>query len=179
MARLCDAILRGDLRKVERILRGGLLSKGADPNEFDRRHGTYPLILAVQCNRTAIVELLLKEGADPDVVGGVFLTEPLEYAIEALNVEVVELLLKHGADPNSLDDPPLCRVYHSYPEGLDDLDLRKRLISQIAILLLTYGADPNAQRGDGTTALDLAQANYDREITALIRQLIKDGRGGG
>jgi ankyrin repeat protein len=60
MAYLVEAVRRGDVQEVAR-----LLAAGADPNVKDP-DGDAPLHIAAEQCRVEVAELLLKHGADPN-----------------------------------------------------------------------------------------------------------------
>jgi ankyrin repeat protein len=139
MGCLLDAVRRGDVQEVAR-----LLAAGADPNVRDP-DGDAPLhIAAEQCNAD-IAELLLKHGADPNARDNQGKT-PLHRAVWERCGAVVELLLKHGADPNARTDAGVTLLHSAAISGN----------VKLAEILLSRGADPNARAADGATPLHIA-----------------------
>jgi len=136
MGCLVEAVRRGDVQEVER-----LLAAGADPNVKDL-DGKTPLHYAAERCRADLAELLLKHGADPNAknVRG---ETPLHRAVRERCGAVVELLLRHGADPNARD-----------ADGETPLHKADRV--ELAELLLRHGADPNARDKEGWTPLHRA-----------------------
>jgi cytohesin len=96
MGCLVEAVRRGDVQEVAR-----LLAAGADPNVKDL-DGHTPLHYAAEQCRADIAELLLKHGADPNARDNQGET-PLHIAVWMRCKAVAELLLRHGADPNMED----------------------------------------------------------------------------
>jgi ankyrin repeat protein len=169
MGCLVDAVRRGDVQEVAR-----LLAAGADPNVKDL-DGHTPLHYAAEQCRADIAELLLKHGADPNARDNHGKT-PLHRAVWERCGAVVELLLRHGADPNARDKEgwtPLHRAgsvelvelllrYGADPNARTDAGvtlLHSAAISgnvKLAEILLSRGADPNARAADGATPLHIA-----------------------
>jgi ankyrin repeat protein len=124
-----------------------LLEAEADPNAGKN---SLPLHCAIKSSSTGIVQALLEADADPNttcVVGwpvagespGAVSWTPLAMAVKPGNVEAVKLLLKFKADPN---DPPVILDATHQPEVLK--------------ALLTAGAKPNVDNGQGRTPLMIA-----------------------
>lgn len=105
MSKIYEAVFKGDREAVEKLLKGGLLRRPADPN--DRRPPleykmlgpvSTPLDVAVFCGHLEVVKVLLTNGADPNLVL-MNSDGPLVNAILTLQPEMVRLLLENGADP--------------------------------------------------------------------------------
>ena len=139
MGCLVDAVRRGDVQEVAR-----LLAAGADPNVRDP-DGDAPLHIAAEQCRADLAELLLKHGADPNAknVRG---ETPLHRAVWERCGAVVELLLRHGADPNARDADGETSLHKAVQR--EDVALVE--------LLLKHGADPNARNKEGWTPLHRA-----------------------
>ena len=173
------AVTRGDVEAAR-----AFLAVGADPNYEDNFLET-PLSHAVHGNRGEMVVLLLDSGAKPNIVS--FGSTPLHIAVLHNRPDIVALLLDHKANVNA----------RTKNGGLTPLDFavmqRNLTIAQllvergaelrnpgpllmaatsgsidIARLLLTSGADPNARDDDGTTALDIAVHRGNREVAELL-----------
>jgi len=169
MGCLVDAVRRGDVQEVAR-----LLAAGANPNVKDL-DGRTPLHIAAEQSRADLVELLLRHGADPNARDADGET-PLHKAVSVSDVALVELLLRHGADPNARckeGRTPLHRAgrvelvelllrYGADPDARTDAGvtlLHSAAISgnvKLAEILLSRGADPNARAADGATPLHIA-----------------------
>lgn len=94
---LTKAIWSGKAQKVEKLLK-----KGADPNEYDSNASDSPLILAIDSNNVAIVNLLLDYGADVNQMRNfhyVYNYEPVMHAVEK-QPAIVAALIEHGAAIN-------------------------------------------------------------------------------
>jgi len=91
--RLRNAVVRGDVDEVRR-----LITAGADPNAVDR-DGWSPLHDAAWGDRPEIATLLIQAGAKVNRLTSDG-TSPLHQAALADCFEVAEVLLKAGADPN-------------------------------------------------------------------------------
>ncbi len=160
-----------------------LLSAGADI----MNHGNSVLIRAAGteiAESAEIVKLLLEAGANVNVrykYGGIFDGTPLHYAAYNANVEVVKLLLEAGANPNTekkgagwddlLDEvpghTPLMQVGMGYIYDYDK-DKKNEFV-EVVKLLLSAGADPNAARDDGKTALDFAKEINFSEMVRILQ----------
>lgn len=118
---LKDAILDKDYEKVKE-----LLQQGADPNAIVE-DGAPVLLVAINNNRTDIVELLLQKGANVNFVYEN--ASIIELAVVKGNKNIVKLLLQKGANPNVIR------------EGCSTLDLAVSKGDQDIInLLREYGA---------------------------------------
>lgn len=99
---LADTIIRGTEEQAIKQIK-----QGADPNQVDR-YGFRPLIQAVICKKSAVLEALLDHGADidqQDVLG----RTPLQWAADRNAPDFCLALLQRGANPNhySADGQPL------------------------------------------------------------------------
>jgi ankyrin repeat protein/energy-coupling factor transporter ATP-binding protein EcfA2 len=104
-----------------------------------RNDGMTPLMLAVSLSCVETVALMIKAKFDLNVASKEGVTA-LHVACKMKSFELMSMLLKGGADPNIAlpkNEPVLCRAL-SMTNG-----------TELAILLLNHGADPNAK--DGTT----------------------------
>jgi ankyrin repeat protein len=181
MGCLVDAVRRGDVQEVARLLAAGadpnvkdldghtplhiaaeqcradlaelLLKHGADPNAKNVR-GKTPLHRAVWERCGAVVELLLRHGADPNARDADGET-PLHKAVSVSDVALVELLLRHGADPNARDK-----------EGWTPLHQAGRV--ELVELLLKHGADPNARTDAGVTLLHSAAISGNVKLAEIL-----------
>ena len=92
MAYLVEAVRRGDVQEVAR-----LLAAGADPNVRDP-DGDAPLHIAAEQCRADLAELLLKHGADPNAKNNEGKT-PADLANCLGRQRVFKRLLAAGAGP--------------------------------------------------------------------------------
>ncbi len=76
-----------------------LLDNGADANTKDTEGDHYPLAIAVQSKKNAVIQLLIDYGANINLQDSWSLT-PLMYAVIVFNgnPSIIKLLLSHGAD---------------------------------------------------------------------------------
>jgi cytohesin len=163
MGCVVEAVRRGDVQEVAR-----LLAAGADPNVKDP-DGDAPLHIAAEQCRADLAELLLKHGADPNARDNQGKT-PLHIAVWGRCGAVVELLLRYGADPNAKD-----------ADGETPLHKADRV--ELVELLLRYGADPNARSLRETTPLHAAVWRGDATLVELLLRHggdpnVRDAQGG-
>ena len=93
--KLVKAILKGNAKKVEKLLK-----KGADPNEYDFLKEKFPLELAIDRNNAEIVGILLRYKANPDGEPDRYTPFiPLMNAVEQKS-EIVKMLVESGANAN-------------------------------------------------------------------------------
>jgi ankyrin repeat protein len=103
---LCQAVKCGHIPVVRRMIQ-----QGVDLNASDEDSSRFPLILAIENDRSEIAEMLLAAGADPNaqtsvhhgrdyVYGG---DTPLHEAVSSGSAKLVKLLLNYGADPDIQD----------------------------------------------------------------------------
>ena len=148
---LREAVERGNVGKIERLLRSG-----ADPNAIDAS-GRDAIIAAAWRGREMVVDFLIDKGVDIDTIDLDGRT-PLAWAAINGHVSIVEDLLTHGADPNARDDTGSTPLIRAAWNG--HFDVTKSL--------LEGGADPLAQDRQGKTALDRArEENWPRVVTLL------------
>ena len=144
MGTLFDAVRRGDLTEVER-----LLNEGADLNARDERDGRddTPLHWACIFGRPHIVRLLLDRGADVGARDEYDRT-PLHYAgiYSHPDTDVVRLLLDRGADIEARDIDSYTPLHKACEWGTYNT----------VRLLLDRGADLEARDQFGNTPLDFA-----------------------
>src|SRR5436309_2361091 len=129
-----------------------------------------------------LLSTLLARGADPNQ----YLDQPpfwhsLEAAIEELErgasmttvVHMVRLLLQHGADVNAWDRErtltPLLKAIYFPLMGRNE-----PRPTDLILLLLDYGADPNVESDEGLTPLKYAVGQQD---IGLVAEMLRRGAG--
>jgi ankyrin repeat protein len=163
-----------------------LLTAGADINARDKHENT-ALIHAVWMNKNPEVTItLLKGGANVNIKNKAGRTA-LIAASHRSHPELTRLLLKAGADVNARtqrDETALMWAVRSYPMLIEDaedddgktkdiaalIDVEANSIISVLNLLLTAGADINAQDNNGKSPL-MWSCDYDKPqeiITALL-----------
>jgi len=143
---MCDAGFRGDVNKVQTLLRNG-----AEVNVSDY-DGRTALHLAASEGKLKMVQFLIEQGADPNLQdrwGGT----PLKEAESNRHSDVVDILVNAGA----VVAEKLCRAA---TQG--DMKTLKKLVEA--------KCDINLGDYDGRTALHLAAASGDVEV---VRYLIR------
>ena len=148
---LFDAIAKGDLKKIE-----SLLKRGVNPNIRDK-DGQTPLHKAAYGGHVAVAKLLLEHGADIHARDNANWT-PLHEAAYKGHVDVVRLLLEHGADPNAKGKDGVTPLHTAAFNGHVN----------VARLLLEHGANPNTQDKDGITPLHFAAFNGHVDVVKLL-----------
>jgi len=133
--RLHDAVERGQVRTVRRLVQAG-----ADPDE--PREGETPLFVASAAGRVELVKALLELGAHVDSCGFAKWTA-LHAAATYARRDVAQVLLDNGADPNALD----------YREWTPLHEAAFRGAVGVARALIAAGADVNARSQTGATPL--------------------------
>jgi ankyrin repeat protein len=163
-----------------------LIAAGADVNHVGRS-GRSPLRSAMRANNLDIAKLLLESGADVrHRVDGtawgeqerntVLMQTVGKYAVNR-DTRAVKLLLDHGADPNDANNLPYDAACDGTTEGKCTWRgytaltfAASRGWSEVVRMLLEYGADPAIPRGDGKTALELAEAQGHAGTARLLRE---------
>jgi len=148
---LFDAVAKGDLKKIE-----SLLKRGVNPNIRDK-DGKTPLHNAAYLGHVAVAKLLLEHGADIHARDNANWT-PLHFAASGGHVDVVRLLLEHGADPNIKDKNGYTPLHWAASGGHVD----------VVKLLLERRANPNAEDKDGRTPLHVAVYNGHVDVVKLL-----------
>ncbi|MFZ4762866.1 MAG: ankyrin repeat domain-containing protein [Alphaproteobacteria bacterium] len=138
-----------------------LLTHGANPNQV----GLYKHTALERSQNPAVIEMLLQHGADINhhSYDGY---NPLYGAVSNKNSPVVEFLLQHGAPVNIQTDGGETPLHKAVT------DKNKAMVG----LLLANGANPNLKNVRGFTAYDLAKAQMDHELLAMLAQ--KGGMAG-
>jgi hypothetical protein len=144
-----------------------LLRHGVPVNVQDSENYT-PLTLATYYGHRDVVQCLLEHGADVDWVDSDDWT-PLNTAAYCGDAGVVRVLLQHNANVNPRDTHhPL----HSITWGVRDRGPGGDY-SQVALLLLEYGANPNARSTEQQTPLHLLSDIPDK--LDVLRILLEHG----
>ncbi|KAK6440972.1 RAS2 protein [Oleoguttula sp. CCFEE 5521] len=173
-----ESILQEDLALTSKLVHAArsndeqatkkLLSEGADPDKQFGLNGSaiYAAAAAGHLNMVAaveghqqIVQLLLETGVPVDEMSRMYGTALLGAASRD-RVEVVRVLLKHGADANATGGhEPYKRALHA-----------SAVIGSttLARLLLSSGAEIDAQGPNGLTALGMACQHGKPEIVRLL-----------
>ena len=178
-----------------------LIDLGADVNASNMHGRTALLNSVTHNMNIDTVELLLEAGADPNVwaTGHTDPTDltPLMIALTRHNnPELIELLIKHGADPDlrvkyqtTLDHTISSSTYNGYDtlkilinycdiEQPDERGITALIRacdsgrdSEVVLILLEAGADPNKKDHRGKSALDYARRNKYLSSTDVITRL--------
>lgn len=162
---LAAAAASGDERSIERMIHNGV-----DVNSVGAQ-GATPLFWALRNHRG--FQKLLEMGANPNIVYGDGSTI-LTAAVNLNDSRILSLALAHGANPNlatedSLGETP---IFRALDRGVDLIDV-----------LLSYGADINAQNHFGNTPVmtavivgDYDTAYYLLEKGASVKILNNNGK---
>ena len=163
---LFDAIMRGDVARMEKAL-----AAGADPDALETgEQGWRPLHAAIEAIDVegaplAVLQVLLDRGAQVNVWDRSEEATPLLMAVFRLQPDSVRLLLAHGADPDVVGDEGETPILWAIAEEND----------AIVDLLLDHGlSDSINQPGsmEGTTPLGAAAS---RGRLDLVERLLADG----
>jgi ankyrin repeat protein len=187
--RLHDAIAKGDMEAVRR-----LIAEGADVNGLDTEFYETPLMTAIRHRRLEILELLVRSGANPAVEATGFDNAGETAIVMAARAESpwsVRVLLGATTRPRDRDAALLAGC--AYPSVVRvALEMKanpnargERGVTPVACaaasgalesvtLLLAAGADPSAKADDGSTALGKAiQSGHTDVVEAIKRSLTK------
>lgn len=174
--------------------------------QYDRRGGTGPLMIAAMNHDHEAIQLLLARGAEPDVRNAFQMT-PLMVAAgmsgtgragggggpagdPARALRTIGLLLDGGADINLqvVDSQTNTAKLISYVQGRNDQEGKSVLMhaaetgnEPIARLLLERGANPALRDATGKSALDIARivppvVDGETEQQKAARQRLEAGR---
>lgn len=140
------------------------LDRGADVNKVSTQDGMTEFHFAVSCGHANIVRLFLEHGANPDVAtnDGV---PPIFHAIDRGHADIVRELLAHDAPIDYIESEHQRTLLHV---------AALRGSADIVSLLLSLGADANADDGLGRTPLYYAE-RYGHQ-TVANRLLEQGGR---
>ena len=143
-----------------------LIDTGADVNATND-YGVTPLSLACDNGAAAMVSLLLDTGADPDLARTTGET-PLMTCARTGDVDAVRALLSHGTDPNAAESwHDQTALMWAVGEGH----------TQVARVLVDYGADVQARSKAGFTAMLIAARVDDLGPAELLIDLGADVNG--
>lgn len=152
MSLLTTTIEKGDLKKVQSLLQ----KETSSLNALDE-DGQPPLHVAIQENKTNIVEYLLDQGAPIEIVG-YHGWRALHIAASLGNLDLVNLCLSRGATVDTRThtlQTPLHKGASSHSTAV----VRR---------LLSAGADPMAMNDRGMTALHIAAHQNDISIVRML-----------
>jgi ankyrin repeat protein len=181
-------------------------SGGGRFEQYDRRGGTGPLMIAVMNHDHEAMQALLAHGAEPDLRNAFEMT-PLMIAAgmsgtgragggggpggdPSRALRTIELLLVAGAniDAQVIDSQTNSAKLVSYVQGRNDQEGKTSLMhaaetgnDRVARLLLERGANPAVRDATGKTALDIAAtvppvAEGETEQQQQARQRLEAGR---
>jgi ankyrin repeat protein len=165
---LLAAILAGRRRSID-----FLLDRGADPNAWARgrvrlprgAEGSPVFVAAKQGDRQLIKDLKL-HGANLDGASaerGMEGDTPLLYAVRHRELSAARLLIEAGADVKHRNESGTTALIEAAAlGGTEALDFVK--------LLLSHGADPDAQDNQGVSARDVAHEFGAPQLLALINE---------
>lgn len=190
-----------DLVALTRAVRNGntgtvqaLLERGADPNYGDANEDS-PIQLAIDRNDADTIRLLLDFGHDPDRDPGWQDRSPLAQAVYRSTPKIISILLAAGADPSHGGDSTTPLYFAASQGNTDliqlladagaDLDARIGLVSgatalmvaakeghvEAVVLLATLGASLELEDNRGRTAMELADANAQKEAALALAGL--------
>lgn len=153
-----EATRVGDTEKVAAMLRPGKADvKGP--------HGMTPLHVAAISGVMQVADMLLKKGANVDDACDGGLTA-LYFAIQNNNNNLVGLLLMRGASLSTQNEQGRTPLHWACAVTSDRLEGQARV--RMVQMLLSKGADPNAQDNEGCTPAQLAEkAGHDDVVAAL------------
>jgi ankyrin repeat protein len=153
-------------RRGSELMMRLLLDAGAEVNSQIGPYG-HPLVEAAVNGHETAVRLLLQAGADSNVRGG-RCGNALQAAVRHGSIKILEQLLRAGADPNANPQGNGNDNVLNVAVELCGFDGRKSSPGNIVRLLLSAGANTNAQGKDGKDALNLAIGQNQPEIARLL-----------
>jgi Zn-dependent protease with chaperone function len=150
---LIDAVVQGDLIKVNELLQEGV---ELDTQDFD---GWTALHWAVQDSNVDVTQAILGAGANPNIEDDYYGGVPLMTAASNGDTEIVTLLLQAGADINHQDYDGWTPLMYAVSNGQIDT----------VQALLAAGASTEHQDYSNSTALMHAIRQGHNEIVSLLR----------
>ncbi|MCL2799145.1 MAG: ankyrin repeat domain-containing protein [Endomicrobia bacterium] len=177
MTPLLSAVIAGDKKIIELLLKNGADIKAAD------KIGNTALTWAIKCNADyQIINLLIHNGADINAkVHNEWAQTPLFYAVERGDKEIVELLLKNGADIKAVSRDGRTVLAVARNANDRELNVNKKLNVNnkelIEFLLKNGAANIKAAKGlieDTRTVLTRKQ-NVNNRREEIIELLLKNG----
>lgn len=134
-----------------------LLKMGADVNEQDRL-GRSALSWAVENNDYPVFNTLMSYNAQPDLKYGKENYTPLMTAARNGDYTMTHELLEKGAEPNSQDAFDNTALYYAVAGDH----------TKVATLLVAYGANPLIKSEDTPSLINIARANNNTKLAAVI-----------
>lgn len=123
------------------------------------KDGFTPLQLACYFNQEAAALWLIEQGADVNAVAkNKIKIAPIHATATHGNLTILRALLEKGANVNAAQDGGFTAVHQA----------AHRNNVPMAQLLLEFGADPHQPDAKGQSALQLAQAEGNNEVTAVL-----------
>jgi ankyrin repeat protein len=170
---LVKAAAAGDDVRVRAALKAGAnVNVTAEVDEY-----MSPLIWAATCDQLRTVHLLFEHGADANVAANAYDTErnwaiightALIAAAYYANLEVVDILLKRGANVNAQEYAIPDTTVENPKRRASDTPLLAAGGIRTAEILLAHGADPNALKWDGTSALMEVASLSERQWSKML-----------
>jgi ankyrin repeat protein len=143
-----------------------LVHRGANASIWDKDCLT-PAEAAFEQGHDMAVVAMLEAGMPADVAG---CAGPLLRYVSGSSVHLVKELLDRGADPNartpSKRNTPLHRTAESFGLGAE-------AASEITLLLLEAGADPDAKNADGMTPAEISDKVCPKERVGAFHSLLE------
>jgi cytohesin len=167
MDRLQNDARRGRLAAVRKALAGGVEPDARVSDDADTA-----LALAAASGHVSVVRALLEAGADPSLRASG--ETPLQRALGRQSLEprsrpdVIRALVRGGANPNERDADGLTPLMRAVIDG--------RGAERTVRLLVSLGADLDAEHPSGLKAVDLAREDPAKaELVRLLESLVEKG----
>lgn len=168
----------GDLQALQLFLDAGIDVNLANSN------GSTALMAAAQKGRIEVVNKLISQKANLDLQGKDGATA-LWLAADSNQVEVIKTLLKNNADPNIQDHTGWTALMRAVYQGnakcvqviadKSRQEVNRGLLiaaatghTDVAKVLLDYGAEVDSRADDGSTPLMIAASKGNAELVALL-----------